>query len=155
MKVPFLSALVLIATLSLKGQTSFERTFEGIKEIEFRISSGDALFEKSDSESVNISIPDGIEVDFDAGSGNLEMTGLNVETKGNTGSGSYELQDVSGDFRLNTGSGDIELENAKGSYDLNTGSGDIDLRNSEVQIDANTGSGEVLAKSIDLYLRVS
>ena len=182
----------LIALIgSAQGQTSLERTFEGIEEIKFSISSGDISFEKSKDNSVYLSmrrdesgyepkiekvgdrliikdenrsgrwsnrggsywtfsVPDNLELDFNTGSGDLEMEGLTAEFKANTGSGSYRFDNVNGEFKLNTGSGDFEVNEAKGEFRVNTGSGDVDIRNCEIAIDANTGSGEIGAKSLVL-----
>lgn len=174
-----------------KGQTTLERTFEGIKEIKFSVGAGDISFEKSKDSNVflnmrsnesgyeprieqvgdrliikdqnrsgqwsskggsnwRFSIPDNLELDFNTGSGDLEMTGLTAEFKANTGSGSYTFDNVDGEFRLNTGSGDFDVDDAKGEFRVNTGSGDVDIRSSTIAIDANTGSGEITARSLTL-----
>lgn len=166
------------------GQSTIERSFEGIDEIEISISSGDAIFEKGSNNTVDIvlehsfndyepeiekrgntlyikerddsrnwswrgdalwsfSIPDGVEIDFNTGSGDADIVGLDTEVGLNSGSGDFKFKNTKGKAKMNTGSGDIELENVEGRYKMNTGSGDIGLDDVAAEINANTGSGDI------------
>ncbi len=99
----------------------------------------------------NFKIPDGLEIRFNTGSGNAEMTGLAVEeVKINSGSGDFDFEEVSGEFKLNTGSGDFRLEKAEGEVSINTGSGSIRIDESKLRISANTGSGDVTARGVTI-----
>jgi len=98
-----------------------------------------------------LEIPDGLELDFKTGSGNIEVGGVNVDLNSNTGSGNIEVDRVTGDIRANTGSGNISLRDVDGRMDGNTGSGSIRLDNVKIQDGArfNTGSGNIRANVIE------
>lgn len=120
-----------------------------------------------------LEIPDGMRVNINTGSGNLEISGLevdltmssgsgNVDVEGitgeislNTGSGSISIQEVNGDLRANTGSGNIRVSDAKGDTDINTGSGTIRASNIEGGMQLNNGSGNVNASGLVITSRSS
>lgn len=102
-----------------------------------------------------LEIPDGLEMDFKTGSGNIEVMGVRVELRSNTGSGNIELDRVTGDVRANTGSGNITLRGVDGRMDANTGSGSIRLDNVKGDADFNTGSGNIRANGIEGSLRMN
>ncbi|GJM30359.1 MAG: hypothetical protein DHS20C17_29940 [Cyclobacteriaceae bacterium] len=113
-----------------------------------------------------LSIPDGLEVSLNTGSGDFEAADLEVELSLNAGSGDFELENLkgavetnagSGDLEIDTfagrlhsnvGSGDLEVANVTGDIKLNAGSGDMELSNIHAQIDANVGSGDIEANKI-------
>ncbi|GHE61475.1 MAG: DUF4097 family beta strand repeat-containing protein [Bacteroidota bacterium] len=102
-----------------------------------------------------LEIPDGLELDFKTGSGNIEVNGLTVELRTNTGSGNIRLDDVRGDVHANTGSGNISLRAVDGAMDVNTGSGSIRIDRAKGNTDLNTGSGNVRANGIEGGLRIN
>jgi hypothetical protein len=91
----------------------------------------------------SLEIPDGMDVRFNSGSGDLEIDGLEIDIKSNQGSGSILASDTKGEFRLTTGSGDHEVRNHKGDLDLTTGSGDIIISASSGELNFTTGSGDI------------
>ena len=90
-----------------------------------------------------LEVPDGLEIDFKTGSGNIEVEGLEIEIQANSGSGNIDVIDVVGSTQANTGSGNIEFENIEGDLDANTGSGSIRMRDVNGDADLNTGSGNI------------
>lgn len=90
-----------------------------------------------------LTIPDGLIVDMNTGSGNIEITGLEIELKANSGSGNVEVDRVTGDTRLSTGSGNISVRDMAGELRVNTGSGTIRVDNVSGDSDLNTGSGNI------------
>lgn len=118
--------------------------------------------------SWTLTIPDGLEVDFNTGSGDFQAADLELELELNAGSGDFSLSGIKGEIESNTGSGDLELENfegevsanagsgdmsvsqASGEVELNCGSGDISLREVNGEIEANVGSGDIEAMSLIL-----
>lgn len=130
------------------------------EEFEARSVRGNALWQ--------LTIPDGMEVeyvtasgsiaaseltldlDISTASGDIDLFGVNGTIKSNTGSGNYELQDFSGSLRANSGSGEMRITKAKGDLDLNCGSGDIHIEESNAIIAANTGSGNIDASRFTL-----
>ncbi|KYG75905.1 MULTISPECIES: DUF4097 family beta strand repeat-containing protein [Roseivirga] len=98
-----------------------------------------------------LEIPDGLELEFKTGSGNIEVSGINVELNSNTGSGNIEVDRVIGEVRANTGSGNISLRDIDGRTTANTGSGSIRLENIKLKDGArfNTGSGNIRAREVE------
>ncbi len=83
-------------------------------------------------------------IDFNTGSGNIDVKDTDGNISLNTGSGDINATDGLGKFSSNAGSGNIRLDKLKGNLAMNTGSGDIQAEN--ISIDApgkfNTGSGD-------------
>lgn len=90
-----------------------------------------------------LEIPDGLTMDLNTGSGNIEISGLEIELEANSGSGNLEIQDINGHSRLSTGSGNIYVETLQGELRANTGSGNIRVRSANGDTDLNTGSGNI------------
>ncbi|MFT6969885.1 MAG: hypothetical protein ACJAXX_000448 [Roseivirga sp.] len=95
-----------------------------------------------------LEVPNGMELEFKTGSGNIEVDGVDMDILAKSGSGNIEVSDLSGVMRINTGSGDIDLSNVKGQSKGNTGSGNITLSRVEGDSDFNTGSGNIRARGI-------
>jgi len=94
-----------------------------------------------------IAIPDGMEVDFNTASGDLEVSDVSVEMDMNTGSGDIDIDNSKGEFHINTGSGDIHTETVTFLDDsgFSTGSGRVTGRDITLEgaLRMNTGSGDV------------
>lgn len=96
-----------------------------------------------------LEVPDGIELDFKTGSGNIEVMGVNIEIRSSTGSGNIEIEEVNGEVRANTGSGNITFSQVEGMLNANTGSGSIRLDRTKGDADVNTGSGNIRSRGIE------
>jgi hypothetical protein len=97
-----------------------------------------------------IKIPDGGEVDFNTGTGDLFVKKVNTEVEGNTGTGEIEADGCDGKFELNSGTGSVEFNNSKGKFDLNSGTGKVKIENCTGNFQANSGTGSVLAVNITI-----
>ena len=97
-----------------------------------------------------IALPEGVRVDFNSATGDLEIVGLDAEVDGNSGTGDLSVNESVGEFELNSGTGDIEVSNSKGEFDLNSGTGDVNIEKSSGEFDANSGTGDVEAKNITI-----
>ena len=115
-----------------------------------------------------VAVPDETEVDFESATGDLKITGLNLEIDGQTGTGEIEIIDVKGkievhtgtgniyaskaedDLELKTGTGDVNLENCMGTIDAASGTGDVNVENCRGDIEASSGTGDVEASGITL-----
>lgn len=91
-----------------------------------------------------------VDINISTGSGNLEFNNIKGKLKGNTGSGDIEIQTLDGDMVANTGSGNIKVADSKGDISLNCGSGDIKFTNSQAAFAVNTGSGSITGSKITL-----
>ena len=128
----------------------------------------DAYFEQgswnnSDSAAVDIevTIPQGLEIFVDDGSGPMSIENVqsvvrvddgsgSIEISGATsvavddGSGSVRIANVSGDVEVEDGSGDIKIRTVGGTVTIDDGSGGIDVRDVEQDLDIiDDGSGSV------------
>jgi DUF4097 and DUF4098 domain-containing protein YvlB len=75
---------------------------------------------------------------------------LNVED----GSGEIEIRDVSGSVRIDDGSGDIDLANITGDVDVSDGSGGLIIKDINGNLEVDDGSGEIEINGVqgDLYV---
>jgi len=90
-----------------------------------------------------LEVPDGLELDFKTGSGNIDIEGLEIEIQASSGSGNIDIIEVKGQARVNTGSGNIELDRVDGEVSANTGSGSIRISDVNGDANLNTGSGNI------------
>ena len=90
-----------------------------------------------------ISVPDGLRVTFKTGSGDLIVSGVNIDLNAGTGSGDLEFSSLKGTLDATTGSGNVELSTYSGEAKLNTGSGDMTVSDSDGDLGMNCGSGNI------------
>jgi hypothetical protein len=90
-----------------------------------------------------LTVPDGLSIEFNSGSGDMELSDLEGEIDFNSGSGEAHIQNFDGELKCNSGSGDFELKHVKGEAKVNSGSGDHHISDSDLYAKANTGSGDV------------
>lgn len=91
-----------------------------------------------------ISLPSGLEADFNIGSGDLKITAIEFEEiNGNLGSGDMDLRDLAGEATINVGSGDLDISNFKGDIKAVTGSGDININTAKGDFSVIAGSGQI------------
>jgi len=107
---------------------------------------------RSGKSTWTLEIPNGIDFNFNTGSGDFEVSGLEIELKSNLGSGDVNLNDIKGEFGVNVGSGDVEIDGAEGELKINTGSGDIRVVDTNGEVDLNAGSGKIrLEKTTGIF----
>lgn len=90
-----------------------------------------------------LSVPDGLEIGFNTGSGSLLLGNLQGEVEFNSGSGDAHVEDFEGELKFNSGSGSFYYDKVKGEIKANSGSGDHHIFSSEMHMSANTGSGDI------------
>ncbi len=95
-------------------------------------------------------VPDNTEIEFNTGSGEIEISGLSVDASINSGSGDLSFSNITGEVKGNTGSGDITFDKANGEFRMNTGSGDVEADDMTGYMTFNTGSGDVEVKNLVL-----
>ncbi len=125
---------------SKRGEGTWTITIPDGLEIDFNTGSGD--FEAS-----NVAVE---ELDLNAGSGDFSLTNISGEIESNAGSGDLEVDQFEGELEANAGSGDLTVSDAAGEIELNCGSGDIDLSSISGGIEANVGSGDIEAEDLIL-----
>lgn len=90
-----------------------------------------------------LTVPDGLDIKFNTGSGDLAVKDLKGNINFNSGSGDGDILNFEGELKVNSGSGDFRFENVNGELKANSGSGDHRISDSELSAKANTGSGDV------------
>jgi DUF4097 and DUF4098 domain-containing protein YvlB len=94
--------------------------------------------------SYELTVPANTRLRADAGSGDIDGTGLRAAVDANTGSGSIRLVEVGAEVRANTGSGGIEITQAgSGDVRASTGSGSIRASGLSGAVRASIGSGSI------------
>ena len=91
---------------------------------------------------------------FVAGSGDITASGIGNDVQAVAGSGNVKISAVQGQTQVATGSGDIAIRDAKGAVRAHTGSGDIQVSQPNDAVDAGTGSGDVTVDGARADLRV-
>lgn len=164
---------ILFAVLSLLlvhtpgfSQKVINETFEGIKEIEMSISSGDVIFEKSGDNKVTIEMISTFEAyvptiekrgavlrideekmrDVRNWSGNVTWNFKipnDLVIDHNTGSGDITIAGLQLKIGMNSGSGSFRISGSGGEMRINTGSGDIRVSKATGRLDFNCGSGDI------------
>ncbi|MGI9221077.1 MAG: hypothetical protein ACR2QS_08595 [Woeseiaceae bacterium] len=110
---------------------------------------------------LEVSIPQGLEIFIDDGSGSITIQDVHSEVAVDDGSGSVEISgassvfiddgsgpvwisNISGDVEVEDGSGDIEVHTVGGTVTIDDGSGGIDVRDVEQDLEIiDGGSGSV------------
>jgi len=164
-------SLFLIASffgVTVFGQQTITKTYDGVKDIRLITSAGDGIIKKGNSNQVKVTLEytyddDSFEPIFEQNGTRLELreefergsrtSGRatwtleipdDIDLRFNTGSGDLQIDDLKIELRSNLGSGDIELRDLTGDIDVNTGSGDIDVDKLDGDLNANTGSGRIV-----------
>jgi hypothetical protein len=90
-----------------------------------------------------LEVPDGLAIDFNSGSGDLNVMDLKGELDYNSGSGDAMVENFDGELKFNSGSGDFHFTKIMGEIKVNSGSGDHHIDGCDVHAKANTGSGDI------------
>ncbi len=91
----------------------------------------------------DITVPAQTKVTSHTGSGDQNISGIQLPLAATTGSGNITVENVSADTRIRSGSGDLKINSVKGVLNAETGSGNIRAQEVAGEIIANTGSGDV------------
>lgn len=102
-----------------------------------------------------VAVPDGMTFDFTTGSGNMIVSGVNIQLDANSGSGDLEFSSLKGEIDANTGSGNVDVRDFTGNAKVNTGSGDMDVTNTDGEIDLNCGSGDIKVSQAKGYFTIN
>lgn len=113
-------------------------------DFEFSAASGD----------LNLEGPLG-DIDASTASGDISVTGPVGKVDASTASGDIEIENANGDMDVSTASGEVVLINVVGKKDVSTASGDIRIEDSKDDIDLSTASGEISAKNVEGGMHMS
>jgi DUF4097 and DUF4098 domain-containing protein YvlB len=104
---------------------------------------GAALRQMNASVDYTIVVPVGTELRSVAGSGDVDVNGIQGPANFVSGSGNVSASSIAGDVQVVTGSGDLKLGNIQGQLQATTGSGDIQINVVNSGIRLRTGSGDL------------
>jgi len=90
-----------------------------------------------------LALPEGIDIDINSGTGNLEGEVFDGRVHANLGTGNVAFSELDGLLDINTGTGNVVLGRVSGKVKLNTGTGKISINVAVGEMDLNSGTGNV------------
>lgn len=97
---------------------------------------------------LDISVPTGIDINVDDGSGSIDISDISAAVSIDDGSGSIELKNVT-DIQIDDGSGSIDIANASGDVSIVDGSGSITVRSVGGSVTIDDGSGGIDVSDVE------
>ena len=91
----------------------------------------------------DVTVPAQTKVSSLSGSGDQNITGVQLAVNTHTGSGNITIDNIGAGARARSGSGDLRISSVNGGLDAETGSGNIHARGISGEVSVNTGSGEI------------
>ena len=91
----------------------------------------------------DVTVPPQTKVSSQTGSGDQNITGVQLAVNVRTGSGNITVDNIGAGVRARSGSGDLKISSVNGGLDAEAGSGNIRARGIAGEVSVNTGSGEI------------
>jgi len=91
----------------------------------------------------DVTAPAQTKVTSQTGSGDQNITGVQLAVNAHTGSGNITIDNVGAGVRARSGSGELRITGIKGGLDAEAGSGNIRARGIAGEVSVDTGSGEI------------
>jgi hypothetical protein len=91
--------------------------------------------------NLTVTVPKGMALDIDDGSGEMEVQNISAGVRIKDGSGSLRVEKITGNVRIDDGSGELVVDGIQGNLDIIDGSGDIEVRNVTGDVSVDDGSG--------------
>lgn len=120
----------------------------GVAELEAWFKSGLMSFGSSPYIVLEVSVPQGMAVNIDDGSGSIDIVDLAGDITIDDGSGSIDIRNVA-HVRIDDGSGSIDVVNAAGNVSIVDGSGSISVEHVQGSVTIDDGSGSIEVSDID------
>jgi len=98
--------------------------------------------------ALEVSVPNGMSLDIDDGSGSMEITNIDADVTIDDGSGSIDVSDIAS-LKIDDGSGSIDIENAAGDVSITDGSGSISVRHVQGSVTIDDGSGSIKVSDVE------
>jgi hypothetical protein len=108
----------------------------------------DRDLERNISISYDITAPAQTKLSSRTGSGDQNISGLQLAVALSTGSGGLTIENLGADARLRSGSGDLKINSVKGVLNAQTGSGGIHAKGVGGEVFAETGSGNIEVEQV-------
>jgi hypothetical protein len=98
---------------------------------------------------LKVSMPEGMHLEIDDGSGSIEIENVRGDIVLDDGSGSLTMKDVGGELRIDDGSGSVSISGAGGDVFINDGSGSIKVRGVAGSVTVDDGSGSIDVRDVE------
>ncbi|MBT8068138.1 MAG: DUF4097 domain-containing protein [Gammaproteobacteria bacterium] len=115
----------------------------------------DGMFGKGSNARIDleISLPAGIAIEIDDGSGSIDLVDIAADVSIDDGSGSIDAKGVA-NISIDDGSGSIDVSAATGDVSIVDGSGSINVRSVAGSVTIDDGSGSIKVKDVEQDLIV-
>jgi len=97
---------------------------------------------------LEVSVPQGLSVNIDDGSGSLDVTDVVGDVTIDDGSGSIDVDNVA-NLKIDDGSGSIDVDNASGDVFIVDGSGSISIDHVKGSVTIDDGSGSIKVSDVE------
>lgn len=97
---------------------------------------------------LDVSVPKGMTVDIDDGSGSMDVADIEGDVSIDDGSGSIDVRNVA-NLKIDDGSGSISVESASGDVSIVDGSGSITVRHVGGSVTIDDGSGSIKVSDVE------
>lgn len=97
---------------------------------------------------LEVSVPRGLAIDIDDGSGSIDVIDVRGDISIDDGSGSIEVENAA-DVVIDDGSGSINVSGAAGDVSIVDGSGSINVEHVQGSVTIDDGSGSITVSDID------
>ncbi len=114
-----------------------------------------SLFGRDARIDLEVSLPRGLALDIDDGSGGMDIENMAAAVRVDDGSGDIILKGIEGDVQIDDSSGDIRIEGIIGALDIDDSSGGIDARNVSGDVLVDDGSGSMTIRHVGGKVTVS
>jgi len=106
------------------------------------------IFRNSPKIDLEVSVPDGMSLDVEDGSGSVQIQNVAGEIELDDGSGSIQMTDIGGAIKLKDGSGSISIEGAGQDVTIVDGSGSVTVARVEGSVRIGDGSGSIDVREV-------
>jgi hypothetical protein len=108
-----------------------------------------AWFDGNDAHIVlEVSVPQGLSVNIDDGSGSIDVTDVAGDVTIDDGSGSIDVDNVA-NLKIDDGSGSIDVDNVSGDVSIVDGSGSISVDHVMGSVTIDDGSGSIKVSDVE------
>jgi hypothetical protein len=97
---------------------------------------------------LDVSVPQGLAVNIDDGSGSIDVIDVAGDVTIDDGSGSIDVDNVA-NLKIDDGSGSIDVENASGDVSIVDGSGSISIIHVGGSVTIDDGSGSIKVSDVE------
>ncbi len=98
--------------------------------------------------ALEISVPQGLSVNIDDGSGSLDVIDVAGDVTIDDGSGSIDVKNVA-NLKIDDGSGSIDVDDASGDVSIVDGSGSISVNHVKGSVTIDDGSGSIRVSDVE------